>query len=472
MKKTWNIVIMLCTLAAAVFFWLGAGSRFLEMQSGAAELGPEETFGDAAGRYISYEAAYPIASCPEEYYSGDPDRVSSRGYLVYDEERETFVYIIVSEEDKRGLDRLMRGLEVVAEMRADRDMEPALITGTLEPMDQSAVDRALTALEESEVINLFADFQGEEAYQDAYFGDEYGQVTAKVSQAVLDGWRPADWYCIEYGVIDGVASSDIWMSVLAAGLSALIFVASLLSLFTGGGKKAGTKAGAGSKMDLFLEDQRAWVEEWCSYTRNRALRTNFLTVVCMAVILGVIGFLVKADVQRIMVFYLALGVFFGEVVTVFVWWIQKGQSKPGKILKKIGKSLRKQFPAVGAQDEIIEDFLHTDKEWIFQENGKDSMIYGKLGGRYWIAIYGTGAVTAVEKERLGRVESETESGSYRSGKVRVRYVSHMVKFFYQDTPVWENCDKSIVFKTVSGMDRFMDLAEKRAGDGVKITRRD
>ena len=83
MKKIRNIVTMVCALAAAAALWMQAGSAFMKLQAGAEPLDSETEFGQVRGEYISYEAAYPVGVCVEEYYSGDPDRVRTYGYVVY-----------------------------------------------------------------------------------------------------------------------------------------------------------------------------------------------------------------------------------------------------------------------------------------------------------------------------------------------------------------------------------------------------
>ena len=153
MKKLLSIVVTLCALAGAVFFWMLGGAQWLKMKAVAETLGADEEFSQAEGKYISYEAAYPVASRVEEYYSGDPDRVRSTGYVVYDAERQAFLYVIVSDRDTGRLSNLMWNLKLTSEMRAAKDMEPGEIDGSLERMEPEAVEAALEALADSEIAS-------------------------------------------------------------------------------------------------------------------------------------------------------------------------------------------------------------------------------------------------------------------------------------------------------------------------------
>ena len=49
-------------------------------------------------------------------------------------ERRAFIYVMVPYGSASDFRSLMRGLTLVAEMRANRDMEPISVEGSLEPM--------------------------------------------------------------------------------------------------------------------------------------------------------------------------------------------------------------------------------------------------------------------------------------------------------------------------------------------------
>lgn len=473
MKKVRSIITMVCALAAAAALWMQAGPQFMKLQAGAVPLGPEDDPAQAQGEYISREVAYPVAVYVDEYYSGDPDRVKDYGYVVYDAERKSFFCLTESDQSDGDYASLLYNLGLMAELRTAKDMTPTVVEGSLELMDQAAIDQALAALEESEVVSLYRDLCSDDAYyesySDTYFGDEHGEVMEEMCRSLERGSAQAQWYCIDSGSINGLAISDIWICVLAAGLSALIALGSLISLFAGGRAGQGSRpADTASAMERFLFEQRGWVEEWCQYCLGRAARSAYIAVAMWLVILGGIGFFIKMPMQKILAFYLPLGLLLGELTALFILWVQKGQSKPKKILKRMTKYIKKAFPAPGAQEEFAEDFLKAGEEWAFRERKKDSMLYGRLGARYWSSFMGHGVPAIVDVEKLERVEPETISGSVRSGKVRVSYESYVAKFYYQGTALWDNADKAFSFQTVGGRDAFLALAVKKGVDGVKI----
>lgn len=470
MKKVRNIIVAICALAAAAVLWVLAGSNIVRLKSGPVPLGPEEEFSQAEGKFITYEAAYPVAFCPEEYYSGDPDRVRTYGYVVYDEGRDTFLYMVLPENSDGQSVNLMNSLSLAAELRAAKDMTPDPVSGSLDRMEEADVARVIQVLEESEIMELYNDCKDEPAYYEAYFSDEYGEIMAAMCQKISAGINQPEWYRIESATINGIATPDILICALAAGMSLLIAIGSVISLFTGD-KAAGKGAESGSTMERFLAEQRVWVAEWCQYCRARSSRSAYLSVLIWVVVLGTIGYFAKTPVQRILTFHVALGLLLGELTAVLIVLIQKGQSKPGKILKRMEKNLRKAFPAPGALEEFAEDFLKAGEEWAFQERKKDSMLYGRLGSRYWSAFSGMGLPTIVEVGKLARVVPETISGAVRSGKVRVSYESHIAKFYYEGTPAWENGDKTFSFQTVGSRDSFLALAAKKGVEGVEVRER-
>lgn len=473
MKKVRNIVTMVCALAAAAALWMLAGPQFLKFRGGAVPLGPEDDPVQAQGEYVSHEVAYPVASYVAEYYSGDPDRAKDYGYVVYDADRKNFFCIRESDQRDGNYASLLYNLELMAELRATKDMTPAVVEGSLELMDQAGIERALAALEESEIVSRYYELRGDESYYesyaDTYYGDEYGKVLEEMGQVLYDGAAQAEWYCIESGSVNGLVISDMWICVLTAGLSVLIALGSLVSLIAGGKSDRGARpADTASAMERFLYEQRGWVEEWCRYSLGRASRSAYIAVAIWVVLLGALGYFIKMPTQKIFVFYLPLGLLLGELTALFILWVQKGQSKPKKILKRMAKYIRKAFPAPGAQEEFAEDFLKAGEEWAFREKKKDSMLYGRLGDRYWSSFWGHGVPTIVDVSKLERVEPETISGSVRSGKVRVSYESYVANFYYQGTALYDNADKAFTFQTLSGRAGFLALAVKKGVDGVKI----
>lgn len=471
MKKLLNLIVTLCALAAAVVLWLSAGTPFLKLLAGPAPLEEGQDLGQMEGEYLLYDAAYPVASYVEEYYSGDPDRVRKTGYVVYDVKRDVFVYIVVTDGNGTDLKNLMRNLQLMKELRENKDMSPVTVRGSLEVLDQSRQEHIAAALAESEIVELYEDYgdrQTSEGYYDAYFGDEYGKVLEAMCRKLNQGWEQTEWYSINPGSIGGLAVYEIWISILAAVLNLLIFLFRLISLFTGGKKGKKALPDTAGKWDRFLEAQREWVEEWCDYSLNRVRRMAYLTAVGGTVILVVIGILVKTPVQGILALHLPLGVLLGEAAAALLWCAQKGQSKPDKILKKIRKHLEKAFSSGEERERLAEDILNTEQEWVVREMKKDSMVYGILGSHYWVVFTGNGGAVAIDSERLSKVETETISGTVRSGKVRVSYLSYAIRFYYRDMEPKKACAGAVSCQIQDTQGRFMLLVRKRVGDTVEI----
>ena len=95
------------------------------------------------------------------------------------------------------------------------------------------------------------------------------------------------------------------------------------------------------------------------------------------------------------------------------------------------------------------------------------MIHGTLGSRYWAVFFGTGAVTVVDSDRIGEVESEHITGQMRSGKARIRYDYYAVRFFDRNCADKKTCVKEISFETEDGKGDFMILARRRKGEEIK-----
>lgn len=157
----------------------------------------------------------------EEYYSDAPDRVRTEGYVVYDEERQAFIYVVVEERSFGEFRSLMRKMSLTAEMRNEKmvpAMAPILVEGSLEPMEKSDVERAVSCLQESDVVEIYADYAHDDSnaeIYDAYFGDKYRKVLEAMCMKLESGGQGMDWYYLERGAVNGMAKHEIRISVLA-----------------------------------------------------------------------------------------------------------------------------------------------------------------------------------------------------------------------------------------------------------------
>lgn len=476
MKKVLDIVITLCALVAGVGFLLFGGPSFIKARQGATPLEAGETFAQAEGKYISYEAAYPVASWAAEYYSGDQDRVKRVGYVVYDKERQAFVSIIVSAEDKGRYSNLMNALELRAKLRADKDMSPAYAYGSPEPMDKDALEAPLEALAGSQILRLYdmyggADGNRNRSEYEEHFGDvdEYGKVLEEMCIALEQG-KEIEWYSIEDGCINGFGMMELWIIMLAAVLSLLIFVFRLVSMLKGEKEEPYKTSASGGRLGRVVDAQWGWVADWCDYSMNRGRRFAYMSVAGGVLILTAIGVLVGMPLRGILSLHLPLGLFLGELSALMFWFSQKKRSNPDKILASITKSLEKQLPSPAEQDEFAEDFLNTGTtEWIFREQCKDTMLYGVVGSRYWAVFSGLGTVKIIDSERLQKIETEEISGSIKVNGVRTRYHSWEVRFYYRSDVLKKHYDELLSFQTGDGIGLFLTLVRKRTGGSIEVT---
>lgn len=446
MKKVMDILATVFMLVAAVGFFLLGGGNFLKMMSGAEPLKTGESFAEAEGKYITYEAAYPVGSYEEEYYAGDPDRVSKLGFVLYDETRQTFLYMTIAQQDSGRLTTLMRDRRRSAETLAKYNVkiEPVTVEGSLVRMDASMIKHAQTAL------------------KDRHTEDESLEAIWDTLAATQK-----DWYMIEYGAVGGLETMDIWLCTLAAGLSLLIFIFRLIGMFTKGKKQEELSNSFNSRYEQFFAMQRGRIQEWCEHTRYRSNRSYYITVICTTVGVAAIGFLAGYTFKGVMVRHLPLGLFFGEIVCIFCWLTIKKRTDWKHIFKKIRKNLDKEFSSAGQQDEFAQDYLDSSREWEYEGKGKDSMTFGVLGNRYWTLISGLGNVTVIEAGMVNRVTTYVDSERVSYGKYRGRVISYVAKFFMRDKEgmVYE---RNYLFPTEAAMDAFAQLLKRRVEGRIEV----
>lgn len=475
MKKFVDIAVTVCLLGIAVFFWMAAGFRFVQVMGGAKPLAAGESYAQAEGKYITYDALYPIASYEEAYYSGDADRIRQMGYVVYDAEREAFLYIVVDEQNARGLRALLWNLHLPAELRAAKDMSPVRVKGTLERMEDEAIRHAAAALEESEVLALLKDYgrgtEGE-AYHEYYFGDSCGNTLSVMGDKLARGREQTEWYRITDGSVGGLPLGSVWACVLAAGFSFLIALFRISAVVKEGKKeKSGEReatASAGSALEQLLEAQRDWIEEWCARSMARMSLYAYLTAVCCGAALTAVGLFVGSGIWGALTWHLPVGVLFGELAAVFVWFSQKKRSNPNKALRRLRRSIEKEVRSSDAREAFASDLLGTGSEWTFQEWTKDNVLCGIAGSRYWAVFSGLGGAAIVDTVRLEKVETAMESGQIRSGKARILYMNYVARFWYRHVKPKNTWDQSYTFRTGDTLGHFVELAKKRAGDTVEF----
>lgn len=446
MKKIMDILATVFMLAAAVGFFLLGGGNFLKMMSGAEPLKAGESFAEAEGKYITYEATYPVGSYEEEYYSGDPNRVSKLGFVLYDEARQTFLYMTIAQQDSGRLTTLMRDRRQSAESLSKYNVkiEPVTVEGSLVRMDVSMIKHAKSAL------------------KDRRTEDESLETIWDTLAATQK-----DWYMIEYGAVGGLETMDIWLCTLAAGLSLLIFIFRLVGMLTKGKKQEELSNTFDSRYEQFFAMQRGRIRDWCEYMRYRNNRSFYICVICTTLGVAAIGFLAGYSFKGVMVRHLPLGLFFGEIVCVFSWLATKKRADWKQIFKKMRKNLGKIFPNAGQQDEFAQDYLDSCGEWAHEGRSKESLAFGCLGNRYWTLFTGFGDVSVIEASQVNRVATFVNSERVSYGKYRGTSITYVAKFFMKDREgmVYE---RSCLFPTEAAMDAFAQLLKKRVGDRIEV----
>lgn len=443
MKKLRELVVTVFTLAAAVFFFAVGGTSFLQMISGPAPLEEFTDIHEAEGAYVSYEAAYPVASYAAEYYSGDPDRVSKMGYVVYDQNRQEFFSVVVSEQNTGGLNRLLRNMSVPEKERGELNTTPVMVKGTISLMDSDGVEEVLDAV---------------------------GGKDSRIPEELYDGaMGQADWYTMENGSINGYKSTALWLCAIAAALNLLIFLVRAAGMVK---PKKEVKAPAfdasKGRLELLIAQQRPWIERWCAETRESRNKNSYFAVIIMGVILCAIGILVKYPISYVLSVHLAMGILMGETMGILIWLGSRATIKPDRILDLFRKNIKKQLPEFGAQDTYAEDILEAGNLWAVRETWKEGSTYGVVGNRYWTVFQTSGSVAIIEAKRVAKIETETIAGQVRSGKVRVSYISYIMKCFYRDSSLKKGPDRQLVFQMEDTLGHFMLLIRKRIGDSIEV----
>lgn len=445
MKRKSQISVVILTLAVILFFGIIAGGRMMCLIAGASEITGDTSLKQAENTYISYPVTHPVASYPEEYYSGDPDRVRRMAYLIYDEERQTFLKIVVSEQNTGDFDRLLRSANMSEEVKEswddqlDSQLTPATITGSLSQIeDADAMNTLFDTV-------MGADFQGTEEIR-----------MAAVAQS--------SWYVLEDGYIQGLPTWHLIICLVVVGLNLLFLLIALMALIRKGPGKNFLPEDSGSSTALFLKSQLSWLEPWCKKGSARRIRTAFLVVIGVPVALTVLGFYVGGTPLEIMTCHLALGLGLGEFYSVPLLLGVGLAFEPYKILKNYAGAFEKLYPIQSERETIFQNLLEADDSWYVREQGKEDCTCAVLGERYWTVLGGTGSVTLIDSSRIGKMYSETVSGQIRTGKVRYNYISYVIYIHYQGDEEKKHASIQFAFHSEGASGHFLTLARKRLGD--------
>lgn len=444
MKKKVYLGMAVFALAMALFFCVLTGRQFFSMMSGPKLAEAGISLEEMEGQYITYSAAHPIAAFAEEYYSGDADRIKRMAYVIYDEERQALLKVIVSEQKKGKFDKLMKAVNRSPELKESwGDMQaseerPVEVTGSVMP------------IEESEEIR-----QIEEAMAggDSYSTEEMEKLAISQTQ----------WYVLEDKRISGLSASHLWICAIAAGVNVLILFLCLIMLTKKKGT-AGFGAGVGDTVGELMEQQRTWLTPWCETARKRQVRLGVLSLAGCIAGLTALGIFVGYDLLEVMTCHLPIGVIVGDLCAVCILLGADTALNPDKILKNCRRNLERALPDKEERERAAREFLEAADEWAVLEKNKENIRYGIAGEHYWVVFTGKGMATVVDADRIGRITSETVTGQYRSGKIRMNYTYYTVNIGYRDSGKKKGDDVILDFDFEETAGHFMVLARKRLKD--------
>ena len=443
MKKKSQLSVVVLTLAVILFLGIVAGGRIKNLLAKAVPLADDTTFEQAKGTYITYDVTHPVVSYPEEYYSGDPDRIRRMAYIIYDEGRQAFLKIVVSEQNTGSFDRLLRAANMSDDVKEswgeqlDSQLGPATVTGSITPVGDG-MDTLFDAL-------MGPDFQGTEELR-----------MAAAAQSV--------WYVLEDGYIQSLPTWHLWVCIIVIGINLLFLLIALISLLRKGVNEDFLSKDHGAYTTQFLKRQLSWLEPWCKKGLARRTRTAFLVMLVVAAALTGVGFYVGYSSLEVLTCHLPLGLGIGELYGLPLLLGVGLAFNPYKILKNISKSFEKLYPVPSDRETIAQDLMEADDSWVIREQGKEEYLCAALGERYWIVLSGTGRVTLVDGSRVGKMYSETVSGQVRTGKVRYNYTSYVIYIFYQGDEEKKHANVQFAFNSEGASGHFMALARKRLGD--------
>lgn len=445
MKQKSQISVVIITLVVMLLLGFAAGSGCMALLSGSSPLAGDMTLEQAKNAYISYEIAHPVASYPEEYYSGDANRIKRMAYIVYDEDRQTFLKVVISEQNKSPFERLLRAANMSSEVQdawgdeLESQLEPVTVVGSLSHIEDSdAMDALFDAL-------ASPDFQGAEA----------------LNMAAL---AQSSWFVLEDGYIQSLPTWHYWLCIVVMGVNLLFLLIALISLFRKGANQDFSSEGSESSVTQFLKKQLSWLEPWCRKGMARRTRMAFLAIIGVAAALTALGFYVGSSSLEVITCHLALGLGLGELYGIPLLLGMGLAFDPYKLLKNYDRSFEKLYPIQGERETIAQNLLEADDSWTVREQGKEDCTCTILGERYWIVLGGTGRVAIIDSNRIGRMYSDTISGQVRTGKVRYNYTSYMIYIHYQGDEEKKHPSMQFSWNSESASGHFLTLARKRLGN--------
>lgn len=416
MNKTIRAGIAVLTAIITVFFAVLTGGEFLKMAAGAVDAEDYLTLEELDNRYITYNMTGSIASYAEEYYSGDPSRVSKIAYIVYDEELQTVFKIVIPERKK--------------------SKKAVNVSGSLMLFTDTA-----------EIGRI------QEVLQDALTGDDEEIINLAMTQT--------KWYVLEDGYVGGFSAANLWICAVVIILNIVFFLICLFSLVR---QSKDSFVSGGSSVEKLLSRQRTWLEPWCEAGRKSRSLQGILWIIGATAVLTALGFIVGASTMDVLTMHLPIGLCIGELCGLPLLLGTGRAFSPDKILKLYQNNLGKEVPQGTDLDALAEELLEAEAQWSVTEKRKEKIRYAILGERYWIVFCEGGLVRVVDSEQTAQIKSEEVSGQVRNGKFRMNYIYYAVNIKYRNSDKKKDWDVMISFDSEDTAGHFMQLARKRLGD--------
>lgn len=442
MKRQIATNITVLAVIVTVFFSVLTGSRFLKMTAGPVTAENTADFENLEKQYITYSVTHPIASYPEEYYSGDQSRIRKMAYITYDEERQVLLKIIIPERKNSGFEKLMRA--------ANRSEELKKEWGEMQKSDERPIDvsGSLLPLTDTEEIGLIQ----RDLQQSIPAGNQ------RIADLALE---QSKWYVLEEGYINKVPKANLWICAVLILLNIAVFLFSLFSLLR---KSRSSSFSGDSNVEKMLNRQRIWLEPWCEKGVKRRNLTGMIVILGTPAMVTALGFYLGGSTLGVLTMHLPLGLIIGELCGIPLLSGAGLSFNADKILKEYQKNLRKKFSGKADLEALSEDLLKSEAQWSVSEKGKEEIRYGILGERYWIVFGEGGFLEAVDSEQVARIKSETVSGQIRSGRVRIHYVHYIINIKYKNSDENRDWDTAFSFNSEDAAGQFMIFARKRLGD--------
>ena len=418
MKKQIVAVIAVLAVIVTAFYAVLTGSQFMAMMTGAKNDGDNLILEEMENQYITYSVADPIVTYAEEYYSGDPDRVSKWAYIIYDEKHQTFLKIVIPERRKS---------------KKSIDVKGSLILCT----------------DTEEIRRIQSDIQKEISIDDE---DILNQALSQTK-----------WYVLEDGYVGGIPKINLWICAVTVCLNIIFFIICLFSLLS---KNNNSYVPGSSSMEQLLNRQRIWLEPWCKEGSKSRCIQGVLWIIGSVAVITVIGFVVKYPIMYVLTLHLPIGLCVGELCGVTIILGVLKTFNPNRILKEYQKNLKNEVPNGKDLDTISEELLRTEAKWSVIEKSifKEQIRYGILGERYWILFREGGIVRVLDSEQIAQMKSEKVSGQVRRGRVRTYYVYFEVNIKYRNSDKKKGWDTSFSFNSEEAAGHFMALVRERLGD--------